>query len=154
MNPDKIPDKTLKLILQMMYEGLDERDFESEPFESHTISEVEEILSPIGITFNNEIDYSFFVQLYLDNPDFETERIKRPSLMSYEVLHDESVREWRTYTYRNVVESYYPVDDNMLHSLRGNGDGWYDYWDGSLVNDDVDDTETTEDDIRSITRIK
>jgi len=154
MNPDKIPDKTLKLILQMMYEELDERDFTSEPFDSNTIREVEEILSPIGITFNNEIDYSFFVQLYLDNPDFETERIKRPSLMSYEVLHDESVREWRTYTYRNVVESYYPVDDNMLHSLRGNGDGWYDYWDGSLVNDDVDDTETTEDDIRSITRIK
>jgi hypothetical protein len=154
MNPEKIPDKTLKLILQMMYEGLDERDFESEPFNSNTISEVEDILSPLGIKFNDEINYSFFVQLYLDNPNFETEGIKRPSLMSYEVLHDESVREWRTYTYKTVVKSYYPVDDNMLHSLRGNGDGWYDYWDGNLVYDNVDDTESMEDEIQSIKRLK
>jgi hypothetical protein len=154
MDLNKIPDKTLKLILQMMNEGLDRDDFESEPFESSTIREVEDILSPLGITFNDEINYSFFVQLYLDNPNFETESIKRPSLMSYEVLHDESVREWRTYTYRNVVDSYYPVDDNMLHSLRSNGDGWYDYWDGQLVNDDVDDTESMEDDIQRIKRIR
>lgn len=154
MNLNKIPDKTLKLILQMMYEGLDEGDFKSEPFDSNTISEVEDILSPIGITFNDEINYSFFVQLYLENPNFETEEIKRPTLMSYEVLHDESVREWRTYTYRNVVDSYYPVDNDMLNSLRSNGDGWYDYWDGQLVNDDVDDTESMEDDIQSIKRIR
>ena len=154
MDPNKIPDKTLKLILQMMYEGLDEIVFKSEPFYSNTISEVEDILSPIGITFNNEIDYSFFVQLYLDNPDFETERIKRPSLMSYEVLHDESVREWRTYTYRTVVDSYYPVDNDMLNSLRSNGDGWYDYWDGKLVYDNVDDTESIDDEIQSIEKIR
>lgn len=153
MNLDKIPDKTLKLILQMMYEGLDEDDFDSDPFESSMISEVEDILSPLGVSFNDETKYSFFVQLYFQNPNFETEPIKRPTLSKYEIIHEEMVKEWKTYTYRSTMESYFPINSTMLHSLRGNGDGWYDYWDGQMIGNEIDDSEINEDDIRSIKKI-
>ena len=98
--------------------------------------------------------YSYFISLCLLNPGYldKTVPIQRPRLNKYEVIHDESSRVYKTTTYKTVIPSYIELDKNMVNDLRGID--LYDYWDGEIISDYVDESETTDDEVQEINRIR
>ena len=154
MNYINLPDNILKLILKEMQNRQDEGDcdFDYEPFDVDCKQELNSICGYFGIELNDFTDKSFFVKLYKDNPNFETEPIKRPTLETYDVLHSESLREYKTQFYNTRMNSYYPLDKNIMYDLQSSGE--YEYWEGSHFDTDYHDTEVTEDRVESIEKVK
>jgi len=98
--------------------------------------------------------YSYFISLCLLNPNYldKNTPIQRPKLNKYEVIHSESSRVWQTTTYRTVIPSYIELDKNMITDLRSIE--LYDYWDGKIIYENVDDSESTGDEVEEINRIR
>jgi hypothetical protein len=82
----------------------------------------------------------------------KTVPIQRPRLNKYEVIHDESSRLWQTTTYRTVIPSYIELDANMVNGLRSIE--LYDYWDGKIIYENVDDSQAMDDDVKEINMIQ
>ena len=154
MDYTKLPDNVLRLILKEMLNRQEEGDcdFDYEPFDVDCYEELNSICGYFGVELKDYTDRSYFIQLWNDNPDFETKPIVRPSLAKYEVIHEETERVYRTNYYSNIIQSYYPVDSDMLYSLNNN-DEFY-YYEGSNFDTDVHDSEITDDSIQSIRKIE
>lgn len=154
MELEKIPDQVLVRILEAIQERIDEgeADFDDDLFDYTNMEMLESVCGYFGIKINDFTDKSFFVKLYMDNPNFETEPIKRPTLETYDVIHSESVREYRTNFYNTRMKSYYPLDNNIMYELQSSGE--YEYWDGSHYDTDYHDTEVIEDKVESIEKVK
>jgi hypothetical protein len=154
MDYTKLPDNVLRLILKEMLNRQDDGncDFDYEPFDVDCYDELNSICGYFGVELKDYTDRSYFIQLWNDNPDFETKPIVRPSLATYEVIHEETERVYRTNYYSNIIQSYYPVDNDMLYSLN-NTDEFY-YYEGSNFDTDVHDSEITDDAIQSIRKIE
>jgi len=154
MELEKIPDQVLVRILEAIQERIDdgEANLDEDPFHSTNMEMLENVCGYFGIELNDFTDKSFFVKLYKDNPNFETEPIKRPTLETYDVLHSESLREYKTQFYNTRMNSYYPLDKNIMYDLQSSGE--YEYWEGSHFDTDYHDTEVTEDRVESIEKVK
>ena len=153
MDYTNLPDNVLRLILKEMVirQENEDCDFDYEPFNSECESELISICGYFGIELKNFTDRSFFIQLWNENPNFETESIFRPTLGKYDVIESEDVREYKTNYFRQQIESYYPVDSDMIYQLNENDE--HHYWDGSFFDSDVHDSEVTSSEIYRIDKI-
>ena len=152
-----LPDKSLRVIILTLNKEFDENNIDIEGndiFEEDTVNLIDATLEYFGIGGQDIELYSYFISLCLLNPDYLDKNvpIQRPRLNKYEVIHDESSRVWKTTTYRTVIPSYIELDKNMVNDLRGIE--LYDYWDGEIISDYVDDSESTDDEVEEINRIR
>ena len=152
-----LPDKSLRIIILTLNKEFDENDIDIEGndiFEEDTVNLIDATLEYFGIGGQDIELYSYFISLCLLNPDYLDKNvpIQRPRLNKYEVIHDESSRVYKTTTYRTVIPSYIELDKNMVNDLRGIE--LYDYWDGEIISDYVDESETTDDEVQEINRIQ
>lgn len=148
-----LPDKSLRVIILTLNKEFDENDIDIEGntiFEEDTVNLIDATLEYFGIKDQTIELYSYFISLCLLNPDYLDKNvpIQRPRLNKYEVIHSESSRVWQTTTYRTVIPSYIELDKNMITDLRGIE--LYDYWDGQIINEDIDDSESTGDEVDEI----
>ena len=152
-----LPDKSLRVIILTLNKEFDENNIDIEGndiFEEDTVNLIDKTLEYFGIGGQDIELYSYFISLCLLNPDYldKNSPIKRPRLNKYEVIHSESSRVWKTTTYKTVIPSYIELDKNMVNDLRGIE--LYDYWDGEIISDYVDDSESTDDEVEEINRIR
>jgi len=152
-----LPDKSLRVIILTLNKEFDENDIDIEGndiFEEDTVNLIDKTLEYFGIGGQDIELYSYFISLCLLNPNFldKNTPIQRPRLHKYEVIHSESSRVWQTTTYRTVIPSYIELDKNMITDLRSIE--LYDYWDGQIINENVDDSESTGDEVEEINRIR
>ena len=152
-----LPDKSLRVIIMTLNKEFDENDIDIEGndiFEEDTVNLIDATLEYFGIGGQDIELYSYFISLCLLNPGYldKTVPIQRPRLNKYEVIHDESSRVYKTTTYKTVIPSYIELDKNMVNDLRGIE--LYDYWDGEIISDYVDESETTDDEVEEINRIR
>jgi hypothetical protein len=152
-----LPDKSLRVIILTLNKEFDENDIDIEGndiFEEDTVNLIDATLEYFGIGGQDIELYSYFISLCLLNPGYldKTVPIQRPRLNKYEVIHDESSRVYKTTTYKTVIPSYIELDKNMVNDLRGID--LYDYWDGEIISDYVDESETTDDEVQEINRIR
>ena len=152
-----LPDKSLRVIILTLNKEFDENNIDIEGndiFEEDTVNLIDATLEYFGIGGQDIELYSYFISLCLLNPGYldKTVPIQRPRLNKYEVIHDESSRVYKTTTYKTVIPSYIELDKNMVNDLRGIE--LYDYWDGEIISDYVDESETTDDEVEEINRIQ
>ena len=152
-----LPDKSLRVIILTLNKEFDENDIDIEGndiFEEDTVNLIDKTLEYFGIGGQDIELYSYFISLCLLNPDYLDKNvpIQRPRLNKYEVIHSESSRVWQTTTYRTVIPSYIELDKNMVNDLRSIE--LYDYWDGKIIYENVDDSESTGDEVDEINMIR
>ena len=152
-----LPDKSLRVIILTLNKEFDENNIDIEGndiFEEDTVNLIDKTLEYFGIKDQTIELYSYFISLCLLNPDYLDKNvpIQRPRLNNYEVIHSESSRVYKTTTYRTEMSSYIELDKNMVNDLRGIE--LYDYWDGEIISDYVDESETTDDEVEEINRIR
>ena len=152
-----LSDKSLRVIILTLNKEFDENNIDIEGnniFEEDTVNLIDATLEYFGIKDQTIELYSYFISLCLLNPDYLDKNvpIQRPRLNKYEVIHDESSRVYKTTTYKTVIPSYIELDKNMVNDLRGID--LYDYWDGEIISDYVDESETTDDEVQEINRIR
>ena len=157
VNYVNLPDKSLRVIILTLNKEFDENNIDIEGndiFEEDTVNLIDATLEYFSIGGQDIELYTYFISLCLLNPDYldKNSPIKRPRLNKYEVIHDESSRVWQTTTYRTVIPSYIELDKNMITDLRGIE--LYDYWDGKIIYENVDDSESTDDEVQEINRIQ
>ena len=152
-----LPDKSLRVIIMTLNKEFDENNIDIEGnniFEEDTVNLIDATLEYFGIGGQDIELYSYFISLCLLNPDYLDKNvpIQRPRLNNYEVIHSESSRVYKTTTYRTEMSSYIELDKNMVNDLMGIE--LYDYWDGEIISDYVDDSESTDDKVEEINRIR
>ena len=152
-----LPDKSLRVIIMTLNKEFDENNIDIEGndiFEEDTVNLIDATLEYFGIGGQDIELYSYFISLCLLNPGYldKTVPIQRPKLNKYEVIHSESSRVYKTTTYRTVIPSYIELDENMIGDLRSIE--LYDYWDGEIISDYVDDSETSDDEVEEINMIR
>ena len=152
-----LSDKALRVIILTLNKEFDENNIDIEGntiFEEDTVDVIDKTLEYFGIRGQDIELYSYFISLCLLNPGYLDKNvpIQRPRLNKYEVIHSESSRVWQTTTYRTVIPSYIELDENMITDLRSIE--LYDYWDGQIINETVDDSESTDDEVEEINRLR
>ena len=152
-----LPDKSLRVIILTLNKEFDENNIDIEGndiFEEDTVNLIDKTLEYFGIGGQDIELYSYFISLCLLNPNFldKNTPIQRPKLNKYEVIHSETSRVWQTTTYRTVIPSYIELDENMITDLRSIE--LYDYWDGKIIYENVDDSESTSDEVDEINIIR
>lgn len=152
-----LSDKALRVIIFTLNREFDENDIDIEGndiFQEEVVEVIDKALEYFNIKDQTIELYSYFISLCLLNPDYLDKNvpIQRPRLNNYEVIHSESNRVWQTTTYRNVIPSYIELDKDMLGDLRSID--LYDYWDGEIISEYVDDSETTDDEVEEINMIR
>ncbi len=152
-----LSDKSLRVIIITLVKEFDENNINIDGntiFEEDVVDIIDDILQYFGIKSRDIELYSYFISLCILNPNYldKTVPIQRPTLNKYEVLHDETTRIWQTTTYRTIIKSYIELDKNMVNDLRSID--LYEYYDGQIINEEVHDSETTDDEILDITKIK
>jgi len=58
----------------------------------------------------------------------------------------------KTNYYNTRIDSYYPIDKDILYDLQSNGE--YQYWEGNRFDTDYHDTDVTNDSVVEVTKIK
>lgn len=140
--------KNLRLILKMINEEINRKeDF----FVSKYKQILQDKMSLINLELIDNDVYSFLIQLYIDNPNYQTEEITVPILNEYIVTTKRiatiDVREF----YENEVSSYLKNEDDLqemeeYYSLT-------DWWEGEMVDRDEYNEETMDTEIYEITRV-
>jgi len=154
MDVTEIEDGVLIRILEAIQERIDdgEADLDEDPFDSSNMEMLDNVCVYFGIALDDFVERSFFIKLYKDNPNFQTEPLKIPTLETYDVVHEEDVREIKTNYYNTRIDSYYPIDKDILYDLQSSGE--YQYWDGNHFDTDYHDTNVTNDSIVEVTKLK
>ena len=152
-NFENLPDKVLKKLIQTLHENFEEESInlknDEETFMESTLDVIDSTLKYFGLGEGglDTVDYSFFIQLCLLNNGDE-DYIKKPVLESYEIEFEEYQRQLVKNTYIYNVKSYAPLTKQMVYSLEGSELIYY--WEGDIIERDVEDSETTSVDIYNI----
>ena len=154
MDVTEIEEGVLIRILEAIQERIDdgEADLDEDPFDSSNMEMLDNVCVYFGIALDDFVERSFFIKLYKDNPNFQTEPLKIPTLETYDVVHEEDVREIKTNYYNTRIDSYYPIDKDILYDLQSNGE--YQYWEGNRFDTDYHDTDVTNDSVVEVTKLK
>ena len=143
-----LKDSALILLMNQLREEYLEREIDPNDFEEiinywHIIPEKTQYF---GIKNIDVEDITFVYDFFLSIDDLDeeiTELPKRPQLKTFEVMWEESVTEYKEYTYRDTVDSYCNLTPAMLEILRY--EDFFDPWSGKLIHSDIVDSETTDD---------
>lgn len=142
----KLPDNVLRLIIINLKNDLEDNgvDIDNNIFDASNLSIIDDTLQYFNIKPSDTEDYSFFIALCGLNNNLSDKNtpIKKPKLEQYEVQHSEDITVWKTIVYSQTIPSYVPLTRSILQDLQY--DGMYDYWDGRIVDEQTNDTETTD----------
>jgi hypothetical protein len=153
---EKYNDKALRPILQDIVNSCEEnnidifnKNFVNSNFEDVVSIVDDEIESYFG-TPEFE-DTSFFIAVLLMNNNFMTEPIRRPKLKSYRITHVYERVATIQETYVNEYDSFLPFTSSMLMDLQSMDS--YDPYDGKLIDDEVVDSDYSNDWVSDIEEI-
>ena len=154
-NYKNFTDKQLHLILTNLQNVFDENNIsifdDSDLYEPETLNAIDSVVQYFGVELNDEEDYSYFISLCRLNINIE-EGINRPKLQKYEVIHEEDMVEYKTYKYLSKINSYIPLNKEILNSMQAND--FYQYYDGTYIDSDVYDSEIRDDEVLEIKKLK
>jgi hypothetical protein len=144
-----LSDRTLKLIMDQVKEQFEDEGLDVESVGDYVQNGniVDDICKYVGVDDLSFEDLSYLCGLFIDNVDTEPP-LKRPRLKRFKITHKEDYVQYGTRYYQQVVGSYALLDSNDLYSMRS--EGIYEYWDGTVVENDVYDEETNDDEITDI----
>lgn len=152
MKIEDLPYKVLISILEEVEERVENGEIDMDtPFDSDNINELDNLMEYFGVKNMDVSDYSYILSLYKLNPNFRDLPLEKPQLKNYKVRHFENVREWKTYYFDNEVTSYLPITKREIYSLEESD--LFIYYEGSVVNQDVDESEVTDTGIEFIKQI-
>lgn len=152
MKIENLPYKVLISILEEVEEKVQDGEIDiDKPFDSDNLNELDSLMEYFGIKNMDVPEYSYILSLYKLNPNFRDQPLEKPELKSYLVRHSESVREWKTYYYDNEVSSYLPIDKEEIYDLEYSE--MFFYYEGRIVDENVDESEITDTDIDFIKQI-
>lgn len=153
---EKYNDKALRPILQDIVNSCEEnnidifnKNFVNSNFEDVVSIVDDEIESYFG-TPDFE-DTSFFIAILLMNNNFMTEPIRRPKLKSYRITHVYEKVQTIQDIYVNEYDSFLPFTSSMLMDLQSMDS--YDPYDGKLIDEEVVDSEYSNDWVSDIEEI-
>ena len=147
---EKMSKKNLKKILSLMDDSIERSGNPRQVIDYRNDRAIVEALSIIGLEIN-KIDMNFLTQLRIENPNFETEEIKIPTLKLVEVRTERQAIVRVNEVWEHEVNSYIDEDDlgRFLEDMSEN-----EWWEGVKVDEDIYDEETTSSEIVEINRIK
>ena len=147
---EKMSKKNLKKILSLMDDSIERSGNPRQVIDYRNDRAIIEALSIIGLEIN-KIDMNFLTQLRIENPNFETEEIKIPTLKLVEVRTERQAIVRVNEVWEHEVNSYIDEDDlgRFLEDMSEN-----EWWEGVKVDEDIYDEETTSSEIVEINRIK
>jgi hypothetical protein len=150
-----LSDKQLRIIITNLQNAFEENnvdiDDDSELFEYGTRDVIDSVLKYFGLEPWDEEDYTFFIALCRLNKNPEGS-IVRPKLETYNVLHKEEVIEYKTIEYSSNINTYIPLNKDSVYSMGRND--LYFYYEGKVLEEQVDETEHRDDYIEDITKLK
>jgi hypothetical protein len=146
---EKMSQKNLKKILSLMDEYIDRRGNPKQVIDYRNDRAIMDALDVIGLDVNQN-DMNFLTQLRIENPDFETEEIKIPTLKVIEVITERyatiRVKEWWSRQINTYVDEDNLSDflEDMVHN---------EWWDGEKIDEEILDEETTSSEVAETNRI-
>ena len=150
-----LSDKQLRIIITNLQNAFEENnvdiDDDSELFEYGTRDVIDSVLKYFGLEPWDEEDYTFFIALCRLNKNPEGS-IVRPKLETYNILHKEEVIEYKTFEYSSNINTYIPLNKDSVYSMGRND--LYFYYEGKVIDEQVDETEHRDDYIEDITKLK
>jgi len=96
-------------------------------------------------------DVTYIMYLFINNPNFTTEPIKRPELKKYEILHivDRTINVHDTYL--TNFDSYIPLTKNILRDMQS--DSLYEPYEGEEIDSEHMDSDWNDDWIDEINEV-
>jgi hypothetical protein len=150
-----LSDKQLRIIITNLQNAFEENDVDinddSGLFEYGTRDVIDSVLKYFGFEPWDEEDYTFFIALCRLNKNPEGS-IVRPKLETYNILHKEEVIEYKTIEYSSNINTYIPLNKDNVYSMGRND--LYFYYEGKVLEEQVDETEHRDDYIEDITKLK
>jgi len=150
-----LSDKQLRIIITNLQNAFEENnvdiDDDSELFEYGTRDVIDSVLKYFGFEPWDEEDYTFFIALCRLNKNPEGS-VVRPKLETYNILHKEEVIEYKTVEYSSNINAYIPLNKDNVYSMGRND--LYFYYEGKVLEEQVDETEHRDDYIEDITKLK
>lgn len=154
---EQYPDKAIRPILLSIVESLENNgvhledireDYESDFQQSYQTIESE--LESYGLE-NEFEDVTYIMYLFINNPNFTTDPIKRPELKKYEVLHivDRTINVQDTYL--TNFDSYIPLTKSILIDMQS--DSLYESYEGEEINSEHMDSDWNDDWIDQINEV-
>jgi len=150
-----LSDKQLRIIITNLQNAFEENnvdiDDDSELFEYGTRDVIDSVLKYFGLEPWDEEDYTYFIAICRLNKNPEGS-IVRPKLETYNILHKEEMIEYKTIEYSTNINTYIPLNKDNVYSMGQND--LYFYYEGKVVDEQVDETEHRDDYIENITKLK
>jgi len=150
-----LSDKQLRIIITNLQNAFEEDKVDinddSDLFGYGTRDVIDSVLKYFGIELWDEEDYTFFIALCRLNKNPEGS-IVRPKLETYKITHKEEVIEYKTIEYSTKINAYIPINKDNVYSMGQND--LYFYYEGNVVDEQVDDTEHRDDYIDDISKLK
>jgi hypothetical protein len=154
---EQYPDKALRPILVSIVGSLEDNgvylediieDYENEFQQSYPIIESE--LESYGLE-NEFEDITYIMYIFVNNPNFTTDPIKRPELKKYEILHisDRTINVQDTYL--TNFDSYIPLTKSILQDMQS--DGLYEPYEGEEINTEHLDSDWVDDWVDEINEV-
>jgi len=154
---EQYPDKAIRPILLSIVESLENNgvhledireDYESDFQQSYQTIESE--LESYGLE-NEFEDVTYIMYLFINNPNFTTDPIKRSELKKYEVLHivDRTINVQDTYL--TNFDSYIPLTKSILIDMQS--DSLYEPYEGEEINSEHMDSDWNDDWIDQINEV-
>ena len=138
-------EKELRWIISQLQE-IDLSDYDEVVFD-----EVVDVVKYVGAHDLHWDELGFFIKLVDMNPDYETEQIKVPELKVLDVEIGVDVTEYAYEKWSHTVQTYLDEDDTgMIRDQMVDTS----YWEGTLLDSNVDSIDINEEKIERITRIK
>jgi len=149
-----IPKSILRLILkELIKEGFDHDDM-SEMYESNSIMDrLDSLVKKFGIEINEYEDYGFYSELFKENVHIKgneyhiDEELIIPQLKKFNVYFRVQSKKWFNESWELPIKSY---GEEYVKEMIYNGD--YSYYDGTMYDDDITDSETDDWNITDITQ--
>ena len=123
-----------------MDEYVEGRGNPNQPIDYRNDRAIIDALDVIGLELK-EIDINFLTQLRIENPNFESEEIKIPTLKVIEVVTERQAIIRVNEYWEREVESY--IDEDNLANFIDDMTSDNAWWNGEKVDEDIYDEETT-----------
>lgn len=146
---EKMSKKNLKMILTLMDEYIDRRGNPMSLIDYRNDSAIRDGLEVIGLEIS-EIDLNFLTQLRKENPNFQTEEIRVPTLKVLEVVTERLAHIRVKEHWSKEMESYLD-EDNLGLFISDMSDNYW--WEGIKTYEETIDEETTSEEIIEVNKI-
>ncbi len=145
----KLNDRTLKMIMDQIAEVFSEASLDLESTEEfiENIDIVYDICKYFGITEIDFEDLSYLCGMFHLNEDIEPP-FRRPTLKKIKVTHKEHYVQYGTRYYEQYIDSYTLLDEDDINKMQTND--MYQYWNGKVVYNDIDESDVSDDEIDDV----